>query len=1505
MASHDSTPSGYVKIEGMVIPLFGVQPFDVVERKFRDLVLLKDWATLTPPLGDDASIADHVAWQPITFRDAHIHQGIALLNSLCDEFDRELVEAEPATVIARLQVLKAKYKGDEAAQFVQLSKEWDSFTYLPPESIATYISRGIRLRTQLHNVGQRHSETSLCVKLLNNLPKEYDITVQVFYQTQRNLANVKLTAIRPPLQQRENQLQLAKSNASQSDALALQASGKRGRRNKFRGRGKRQQEQLQPNHEQMKKGQHSERGRQSSARGRGGRQPQHGNRIKGACWNCGKIGHKSEDCWAAKKNGGSSQQAAANAVTASTQPRRQVRFDLQEGELQDFAPGTAAQGRAQRTSEDAHAYAVAGGHYTGVSYPEHVHTSLLDSAADFHMTPFGALLHNVRPLSKTVTVASKHTLSAIGIGDLYVESKLPDGNVRMLIIPDVWHVPGLIGTLISVKRLQANGSWAVIKNDSISYFDRSDKLAFVAYEGDHGYVPHWRIAAPKSKEAYALLAKAPKEDALLWHARLGHASHDVLHAMVKDNHVTGIKISPSSIAEFKEHICPVCIQAKHQRMPYRSSCNDIPANGTYISSDITGPYQLKSLGGNIYLQMSVDHGSDLWDVRLLKAKSDVESNIPEVLAWFKTQTGNACKYFRSDNGGEYVNEVLGTYFAENGITHYTSLAYEHEQNGKAENAIKHCNNLGRALLLHSGLPLQLWGEAVSHAAYLHNITYSKTTGSTPWKLFYGVTPNLSDLRTFGCIAYYRVPDELRQKLDPKSKLGYYLGPASKSKASRILVKDARGRLAVKLCRDVITVENYLTHPNVPAMQFFKFDSHVAPPSMEEAHPGEQSMPREPSAAPLRDEAGLPESQERLQNTLTPPLEVTNSGGVLPGSQLTRQKIPALGNEYTESVAEYPGGELDQVGQSPSLLRAGPPHGVRVGETTSLSGRDFPQPTVRVLSSGGASQPIKRMRFEADAAYAQYVKTTLEPLDDALAHAVIESHDDDYEPVDYWDAMECHQHERWREATKSEHDSLDENHTWEWVKREPGMKVIPCRHIYKIKRDADGNISRYKCRLVAGGHRQKYGVDYDETFAPVSSSISQRLLLSKAAYEKGKPLQLDIKTAFLHGEIDCDVYMEVPPGYEVDGKQYVCKLTKCLYGLKQAPRAWNEKLTELLTKLDFKPCPADACLWYGYPEGELTLITVVVDDNLLYCHNLQIALRIKDKILAVFKGTWSFAAWYCGMKINWLRDGTCILTQKAHIEKMLKEHGLESCREHSVPAPPGFKFTKKGHSLDVTTHAYSALVGSLLYIAGHTRPDIMQVVSRFAKYNAFPTQEMWDGLVYLCGYLRSTINYGLQLGRKKEHTVMYTDADFAMDPDDRRSQTGWVFLVHGSAVSWQSKCQATVAASNTEAEYQAISMAARECLWLRQLLPIFHIPAKTITILSDSMGAIDALKNPHITKRSKHIDVIHHFVRERCARGELRLQYVATAKNIADLFTKPLPRQKHEWCCLKLGVVPLP
>jgi hypothetical protein len=152
--------------------------------------------------------------------------------------------------------------------------------------------------------------------------------------------------------------------------------------------------------------------------------------------------------------------------------------------------------------------------------------------------------------------------------------------------------------------------------------------------------------------------------------------------------------------------------------------------------------------------------------------------------------------------------------------------------------------------------------------------------------------------------------------------------------------------------------------------------------------------------------------------------------------------------------------------------------------------------------------------------------------------------------------------------------------------------------------------------------------------------------------------------------------------------------------------------------------------------------------------------------------------------------------------------------------------------------------------------------------------------------------------------MYADADYAANVGNRRSHTCWVFLLYGSAVSWQSKCQPTVAASTTEAEYQAVSMAAREALWLKQLLPYFDVSVGQLMIRSDSQGAINSIKNSQITQRTKHIDVIHHFVRERCARGEIKLEFVKGEKNVADQLTKPLPKQKHMWTCHKMGVVPL-
>jgi Reverse transcriptase (RNA-dependent DNA polymerase) len=204
----------------------------------------------------------------------------------------------------------------------------------------------------------------------------------------------------------------------------------------------------------------------------------------------------------------------------------------------------------------------------------------------------------------------------------------------------------------------------------------------------------------------------------------------------------------------------------------------------------------------------------------------------------------------------------------------------------------------------------------------------------------------------------------------------------------------------------------------------------------------------------------------------------------------------------------------------------------------------------------------------------------------------------FTPTTYSAAVNCPQAERWRRALDDEYGSLLGNNTWVLVPREPGMKVIPSKWVFKIKLDADNQPIRYKCRLVAGGHRQQYGIDFEDTFAPVSKHTTLRAFLSTAAHKRWKVLQLDISTAFLHGNIDAEVYMQQPEGFE-QGDNLVCKLTRCLYGLKQAPRAWFAKLTDFLLEINFQQSIADPNLWFGHVDNVKVFIVIVVDDTLIH------------------------------------------------------------------------------------------------------------------------------------------------------------------------------------------------------------------------------------------------------------------------------------------------------------------
>ena len=497
-----------------------------------------------------------------------------------------------------------------------------------------------------------------------------------------------------------------------------------------------------------------------------------------------------------------------------------------------------------------------------------------------------------------------------------------------------------------------------------------------------------------------------------------------------------------------------------------------------------------------------------------------------------------------------------------------------------------------------------------------------------------------------------------------------------------------------------------------------------------------------------------------------------------------------------------------------------------------------------------------------------------------------------EPQSYEEAIQREDAKLWKEAMDEEMASLWAHDTWTLEPLPPGVKPIPVKWVYKEKRRADGTLERLKARLVAKGFRQRDGIDYNEVFAPVSKYTTVRAFLAKVAAEDLELHQLDIKTAFLNGDLEEDIWMAQPEGYKEGGAGMACHLKKALYGLKQAPRAWHHRLKTELEACGFKVTEADAGLFTLHDEEAPVYMPVYVDDLLLASKSTGAIIRVKERLGAAFDvRDLGEADYFLSMKVE--RDraaGTLSITQPKLTAELIEKFGMTESNGRTTPLSPALRLEtpKEGEELDTTKYPYQELVGSLLYLSVCTRPDISQAVGVLARHMSNPGKEHWQAAKGVLRYLTSTKALGITFGGGMHSELeCYCDADYAGDINTRRSTTGYVFILNGGAISWNSKLQPTVAASTVEAEYMAASSAVKEALWIRRLLMEMDVPIDVPIIKCDSQGAIKLLKHPIASQRSKHIDVIHHFVRERVMRKEVSFEYCNTKQMVADMLTKPL------------------
>jgi histone deacetylase 1/2 len=481
-----------------------------------------------------------------------------------------------------------------------------------------------------------------------------------------------------------------------------------------------------------------------------------------------------------------------------------------------------------------------------------------------------------------------------------------------------------------------------------------------------------------------------------------------------------------------------------------------------------------------------------------------------------------------------------------------------------------------------------------------------------------------------------------------------------------------------------------------------------------------------------------------------------------------------------------------------------------------------------------------------------------------------------------------------------------NSTWRLVPAPSGHHVVSCKWVFKLKYKADGTIDRHKARLVARGFTQQYGVDYTDTFSPVIKPTTVRLILAIAVSKGWHLRQIDIQNAFLHGDIQEEVYMDQPPGYvDKTHPRYVCRLQKSLYGLKQAPRAWYSKLSTKLQELGFVPSRADTSLFI-FQSAIITIYMLIYVDDIIIVGSRssavdQLLVQLRDAFAVKDLGPLTY---FLGVEVQPIKDGIA-LTQRKYASDLLRRINMHGCKSVTTPISSAerLSMTSGVPLAGDDVFLYRSTLGALQYLC-LTRPDIAFAVNKTCQFLQTPTDVHWAAVKRILRYVQGTLDLGLSLHRSSSSELsIFSDADWAGSLDDRRSTGVYAVFFGPNLVSWSSRKQPTVSRSSTEAEYKAIANATAEAVWLQSVLKELGIFQHAPPILwCDNLGATFLCANPVFHARTKHIEIDFHFVREKVAAGTLRVQFIPSRDQLADIFTKALGREALDRLKFDLNLV---
>ena len=476
---------------------------------------------------------------------------------------------------------------------------------------------------------------------------------------------------------------------------------------------------------------------------------------------------------------------------------------------------------------------------------------------------------------------------------------------------------------------------------------------------------------------------------------------------------------------------------------------------------------------------------------------------------------------------------------------------------------------------------------------------------------------------------------------------------------------------------------------------------------------------------------------------------------------------------------------------------------------------------------------------------------------------------------------------WKEAINIEVESILQNHTRELVDIPSRCKPLGYKWIFKRKMKADGSIDKYKARLVIKGYRQREGLDYFDTYSPVMRINSIQMIIAIAALHNLEIHQMDVKTAFLNGDLNEEIYIEQPEDFIISRQEKkVCKLVKSLYGLKQIPKQWHENFDHTMITNGFKINECDKCVNVKETKNCYVILYLHVDDMLIIGCDDNMIKSTKNMLKSKFDmKDMGLADVILGIKIS-RASNRLILSQTHYVDKILGNFNKDDNTMSKTPLDTSI-YLLKNRGEGISQVEYVRIIGSLMYLTNCSKPDIAYTVSKLSRYTSNPETDHWKTIVRVLRNLPYTCNYGLHYTMYLEVLDGFSNANWISDVKDSKSTSSYVFTLAGAAVSWRSSKHIVIVRSTMESEFITLDKCGEEAEWLRNFLeciPKWPKPVPTICIHCNSQSAIGRAQSNMYNGKSTHIHRRHNTIRQVISTEVISIDYVRSKDNIADPLT---------------------